>query len=281
MQRLSNIILLLVLIPLSLSAKGSDNIKSELSVQKNFADSLFASEDYYAAITEYKRLIYFDSSKTYAYYANFRIGEAYKYGGFFDLAEEFFEKAEASTTDVTEKLAAEMEIVKSEILQRKINEALNRLDALARSGYDEAEINYWRGWAYLFGGSLNLSSEYFRKSQKAEFLTRITSAYSDSLYSVSDVKLMSYIFPGAGQIYLGEYFSGVMSLAWNALWIYVTANAFSDGRIIEGFLVGDLLWLRFYRGNVQNAERLAKEKNVKFVNRLLENLQNNYRGEKP
>jgi TM2 domain-containing membrane protein YozV len=252
-----------------------------LELQKRYADSLFNAENYYQAITEYKRLAFFDYAKKYAYDINYKIALAYKEGGFYDNAKSYFKRAVECAENIEQKEKAQIEAVKNFILARKTDDALNYLDELESAGEDESEINYWRGWAHLFAGRLNLSARYFYLADKNQTLARQVDTYADSLYSVSNVKLLSYIIPGAGQIYVGEYFSGLMSFAWNALWIYVTANAFADGRIIEGFLVGDLLWLRFYRGNIQNAERFANEKNVKLLNRLLGNLQRNYRGEKP
>ncbi len=254
---------------------------SALKAQKRYADSLFAAGNYYRAITEYKRLEFFDGNKTFAYDAALQIAAAYKRGGFFERAETYFNKAIETAPDATKRLRAETELVKNYIISRQTDRALNFLDKLENAGESESTINYWRGWAYLFSGKTNLSAYHFARSGKADSLAAAVRAYGDSLFSVSTAKTLSYIIPGAGQIYLGEYFSGAMSFLWNALWIYVTANAFSDGRIIEGFLVGDLLWLRFYRGNIQNAERFAKEKNVKLLNGLLINLQKHYRGEKP
>ncbi len=254
---------------------------TDLARQKAYADSLFETGDFYKAITEYKRLAFFDAENNFEFYANFKIALAYKNGGFFDNALEYFDKAQRLAKTEKELSSANFETVKTLILAKRTNKALNLLDKLERENYEKSQVEYWRGWAYLFARRLNLSSYHFANSGKADELAVKIKSLSDSVYSVSTAKLLSYIIPGAGQFYAGEYFSGAMSFAWNALWIYVTANAFIDGRIIEGFLVADLLWLRFYRGNIQNAERFAIEKNVKLVNKLLINLQKNYKGEKP
>jgi hypothetical protein len=87
--------------------------------------------------------------------------------------------------------------------------------------------------------------------------------------------------PGAGQIYTGNYLSGILSLGWNILWGYTTITAFQANRIFDGIMVGDLLWLRFYNGNNQNAEKFAIEKNLEISNNALIYLQNVYTGEKP
>ena len=75
--------------------------------------------------------------------------------------------------------------------------------------------------------------------------------------------------------------SGVLSLGWNALFGYLTVQAFSADRVFDGIVVGSMLWLRFYNGNLTNAEKFAVEKNSVLNNETLEYLQKNYQGLKP
>ena len=100
-------------------------------------------------------------------------------------------------------------------------------------------------------------------------------------YSVNFAKVISYILPGAGQFYTGNYLSGLMSLGWNVLWGYLTITSFIEDRALDGILIGSLLWMRFYRGNVQNAEKFAVEENIRVSNNAYEFLKNNYTGLKP
>jgi hypothetical protein len=100
-------------------------------------------------------------------------------------------------------------------------------------------------------------------------------------YSVNFAKIISYILPGAGQIYTGNYVSGLLSLSWNILLGYFTINAFMEDRAFDGVVIGSLLWLRFYRGNIQNAVDFAVEKNSEISNRALEKIQKDFKGIKP
>ena len=104
---------------------------------------------------------------------------------------------------------------------------------------------------------------------------------SSDKYNVTTAKILSYLIPGAGQFYTGHYLSGILSLGWNALWGYLTVKAFVDDRIFDGFVIGNFLWLRFYVGNLQNAEKFAEETNLIIANKALSYLQNQYKGEKP
>jgi hypothetical protein len=87
--------------------------------------------------------------------------------------------------------------------------------------------------------------------------------------------------PGSGQIYAGNYFSGFLSLAWNVAAGYFTINSFLANRAFDGIVIGELVWLRFYKGNVENAEKYAVQKNLEVSNKTLKFLQEEYRGLKP
>jgi hypothetical protein len=89
------------------------------------------------------------------------------------------------------------------------------------------------------------------------------------------------ILPGFGQFYTGEYLGGLLSIAWNVFAGYLTINAFNQERIFDGIVTANLLWFRFYRGNFQNAEKFAQEKNLLIMNETLNFLQNEFIGLKP
>jgi tetratricopeptide (TPR) repeat protein len=254
---------------------------SPLRIQKLYADSLFNAGNYYQAITEYKRLIFFDKACELKTYSLEQIAVAYKKGGFYKNAADYFSEALINTEDIVEKGKIEISLVRTFLCERKIDKALNELDEYETFSGDSLIADYWRGWTYMLNNQTRLASYYFKRSKAGNEIAERLDSIAQKEYSVFNVKLMSYILPGSGQIYTGHYLSGAMSFAWNALFGYMTIKAFHDRRIVEGLLIGDLLWYRFYRGNIQNAEKFANEKNIKLINQLIENLQNNYKGKMP
>jgi hypothetical protein len=46
-------------------------------------------------------------------------------------------------------------------------------------------------------------------------------------------------------------------------------------------MTGNFLWLRFYSGNLQNAEKFVHKRNLEISNSALRFLQNEYKGAKP
>ncbi len=142
------------------------------------------------------------------------------------------------------------------------------------------EINYWRGWAYIFSDDWDKALATFSKIQNEHQLVLFCDSIKSDLYNPQLAKMLSLI-PGAGQFYTGEYVSGFISIGWNVLWGYLTINAFIEDRVLDGLLIGSLLWWRFYSGNIQNAEKFALEKNLDITNSALRYLQNYFNGKKP
>jgi len=251
--------------------------------QFNLAKKLYDEENYFDAVTEFKRLLFFDESGTYSYQANDLIGLSYKYGGKFSDAVRHFTIAELDSKTDSEIYNSRLEIIKVNILRRTIQRALILLDSLendARFNKNLEEINYWRGWAYIFSDDWEKASSSFSKIQPNHQLVVFCDSINNDLYTVQLAKILSFV-PGAGQFYTGEYVSGLISIGWNVLWGYLTINAFIEDRVFDGLMIGTLLWWRFYSGNIQNAEKFALEKNLEKTNSALHYLQNNYIGKKP
>jgi tetratricopeptide (TPR) repeat protein len=278
MNFVSKILLLIILAGKIISAQD------QLAEQLNKAKTLYSQEKYYNTITELKRLIFFDSDRKYSYTVNELIGECYKKGAKFSEALNYFTRAEISARTPEEVYTCRINMIKINILRRTTNRALSLLDALEadkRFSDKQKEIYYWRGWTYIFADEWDKASDQFAKISTDNELKKFCDSTDNQKYSVLESRLLSYFIPGAGQIYTGNYLSGILSLGWNILWGYTTITAFEADRIFDGIMVADFLWLRFYNGNNQNAENFAIEKNLEITDRSLIYLQNVYRGDKP
>lgn len=251
--------------------------------QFNLAKKLYAEENYFDAVTEFKRLLFFYEEDNYSYETNLLIGLSYKEGSKFSEAIQHFAIAELNSKNMDEVFIARLEIVKINVLRRTTDRALTLLDSLqndSRFGNRIDEIDYWRGWAYIFSDDWKQAASYFSKSENGHQLSQICDSLDNDLYDPTLAKTLS-IIPGAGQFYTGEYVSGLISIGWNVLWGYLTINAFMEERVFDGLMIGTLLWWRFYSGNIQNAEKFAIEKNLEMTNLALRYLQNDYNGKKP
>jgi len=254
---------------------------NKLDKQKHYADSLFTAEHYYEAITEYKRLLFFDENEIYNYEANYKIGLCYKSGAKFNDAIKYFKISLQNCSNNKSITKLKTQIVRVNILRRTIPEALLLLSELESTSIEPDSIIYWRGWAFMMHGDWDLAATEFEKISINHPLKVLSDSVHSAQYSVQLAKIMSHIIPGSGQFYTGNYLSGTLSLAWNGLWGYLTINAFVTDRAVEGILMGSLLWTRFYRGNFQNAHDFAIDKNIEISNNAYRYLSTKYIGEKP
>lgn len=258
--------------------------QSELELQFQYAGLLYENENYFDAVTEFKRVLFFDDKKEFQFSANFYIADSYKSGGMFSEAIRYFTLAELASQTIDDVYICKIENIKLNILRRTTERANRLIDELLsdeRFTNKTKELYYWKGWSYIFSDKWEEASNEFSKIKPDHELSSFSQAIYDSLYDVQFAKVLSYIIPGAGQFYTGEYLSGILSLGWNALWGYLTINAFTEERVFDGLVVANFLWLRFYNGNLYNAEKFAREKNRKITNRALDYLQSTYIGDKP
>lgn len=258
---------------------GQNSFESQFEL----AEKLYSEEKYFDAVTEFKRLLYFDESGYYDFNANLLIGLCYKKGGKLSEAIEYFSLAKLNSNSNQDYFESSIEIIKINILRRTTGRAFALLDTLAndtRFVNKIEEINYWRGWAYIFSDDWETATSTFSKYQDGQRLASLCDSVNSELYNPQLAKYLS-IIPGAGQFYTGEYVSGLISIGWNVLWGYLTIEAFIEERVFDGVLIGSLLWWRFYSGNIQNAEKFALEKNLEITNTALYFLQQKYGGEKP
>ncbi len=252
--------------------------------QFNLAKKLYSDENYFDTVTELKRLLFFNANSEYIYRAYETIGKSYKQGAKFSDAIRYFTLAEINAQSVDEIYSSRIEIIRVNILRRTTGRAFKLLDSLEadiRFSDKNDEINYWRGWAFIFADDWENATAIFAGIDSTNEITLLAKEVNDDLYSVSFAKTISYIIPGAGQFYTGEYISGLLSLGWNVLWGYLTIKSFIDERIFDGIVIANFLWLRFYRGNLQNAEKFAMEKNLIISNKALKYLQFKFKGLKP
>jgi hypothetical protein len=258
--------------------------QNTLEQQFDYANQLFDQEKFYDAITEVKRLQFFDKENIYSFQSNLLIGKSYKDGAKFDEAVKYLTLAEINAKSDEEYFVAKTLNARTNILRRTTKQAeriLNDLLNDPRFRSNEKEIKYWMGWNYIFSDEWEKANEIFNENSLDTSLANLCKSVDDEMYNLNFAKYSSYLIPGFGQFYTGEYISGTLSLGWNILFGYLTINAFVEDRIFDAIIIGNFLWLRFYSGNVQNAEKFAVQKNLEISNKGLDHLQHKYTGERP
>lgn len=280
MASFNRLIVLAILIILTSHSFTQTNYENQFDLAKN----LMNEKKYFDAITEFKRLIFFEKDSGNIYLNYSLLGDCYKAGAKFDESIYYYTLAEINAKNFDGIYESQIKIIRSNILRRTTQRAISLLDSLSVNKFyaDKIdEINYWRGWAFIFSDDWESAADEFAKVDSAKQLEEFCRLTDNKLYSVPFVKAMSFIFPGLGQFYTGNYVSGVISLGWNILWGYTAIKAFAADRIFDGIMVSNFLWFRFYRGNFENAEKFAEEANLLQTNKALNWLQNEFNGSKP
>ncbi len=280
MRCFNRLIVFVILIFLTCSSFSQTIYESQFELAKN----LMGKKKYFDAITEFKRLIFFEKDSGNIYLNYSLMGECYKAGAKFDESIYYYTLSEINSKTSGQIYDAQINIVRSNILRRTTDRALTLLDSLeANQKYSDKinDINYWRGWAFIFTDDWEAAAGEFSKVDSAKQLEEFCRLTDNKLYSVPLVKAMSFILPGLGQFYTGNYVSGVISFAWNVLWGYTAIKAFAADRVFDGLMVSNFLWFRVYRGNFENAEKFAEADNLIETNKALNWLQNEFTGTKP
>lgn len=254
---------------------------SLLQAQLRYSNKLFSEEKYFDAVTEYKRLIYFDGLKQLHFTAYCKMAECFRSGARLDDAISAYTSAIQCSPNTSAKDKIKLEIAKLQMLKQDFGASLSILQDLEKSLEQKSTVSYWRGWIYMFMDRWEDASKEFSISDSTIKLKDFCDSISQKRYDPEKARLLSAILPGTGQLYTGNYFQAAVSFAWNALWLYDVIDAFAADRIFDGVVVGEMLWFRFYFGGRESAENMANEKNKRIFQESLLFLNNEFKGFKP
>lgn len=275
---------LLLLVSFAGSALGAQDQTPERLI--SFADHLFDQGDYYRAITEYERVIFFYPNHDLAKTSRYQIALSYLKGNRVTEAITRFRKlADDYPAEETGKrslfMIGEAYAQKSDY-QQAIDVFERFLNTYAHDPKtDEARIRI--GWSYLRQGNWEQASEEFGRippgsplHAQAEGLAEESKSYphipAKSPYLAGG---LSAVAPGAGQLYLGRPRDATISFLLNGLFIWGTVEAFRNDNDVTGAI---LLFFEsgWYLGNVYNAINGAHKYNRDARREFLDRLSNQY-----
>ncbi len=238
------------------------------------ANGLFDTGNYEEAITEYKRFICFNPDHEMCSDAYFRIGLAYRNQERWWEAVDAMRKAMAITAD--DSLRDERRISTAIILIASGDYSAAEFELLRVAHF--SDNSFLKKKAFFFLGVRYLYAFRWEESRKA-FEHYFSDSLSpeadelDSLFSLSTglvykspgvAKWLSTFLPGSGQIYCGEWRSGINALAINSLTAYLLIDALLDHRLQDVIIGHVTLFDRYYRGNRSNAEKAASSRNERL-----------------
>ena len=247
-----------------LTAIGED---TPLSLGSHF----FKLGNFDDAITEYRRFLFFHPAdpRTAETYRN--IGIAYREQGHWGEAVAAMHAAVQHASNPEEKSEYQLEIAVIFIAAKDYD--LGRLELIkARMRNPSAPVHrraqFLESIALIYQFRWAEAGEVLRNYITDEKLdTLLDNAVNAPQKSARLAKVLSAILPGAGQVYAGNWRSGLNALALNGVLGYLTVDAALDQHYVDAVLWAGVIFSRYYRGNIFRAEEAVTQFNTQQSHR--------------
>lgn len=222
-------------------------------------------ENYDAAITSYKRFLFFHPVDDRVPETYHNIGIAYRQQGLLEEAIGAMRQAVIHTSD--RDLKSEYQIDLAVTLLANQDYDLARLELIkATIRRPSAPLNRR---ALLLQGVTNIYQ--FRWDEAREVLQNYTNDDTlDELFNKASnlprkspkiANILSIILPGTGQTYAGNFKGGLNALALNGIFGYVAIDSILDKNYGDAILWTYFIFLRYYQGNLYRAGKAVDEYN--------------------
>ena len=237
---------------------------------------LAAQGNYDAAITEYKRFLFFHPDDS-------RVGEVYYNTG---LAY----KAQGLWTEAVTALRTAIYLAINNETKSEYQLAL-AVTLIATKNYDLAQLELIKVVLRkpslpLFRRALFLQAVAYIYQFRWEEARSVLQDYTtderlDALFaaalnmpqkSIKVAKVLSTILPGAGHVYTGDWRDGLNALLLNGALGFLAIDAVLDEHYTDAALWGGFIFLRYYRGNTFRAGAAAEQFNLRESRRTAEAL---------
>jgi outer membrane protein assembly factor BamD (BamD/ComL family) len=271
------IVLLLLATPGALRAQPA-----AASIDVSFANSLFHEQDYYRAITEYKRFLHLHPDSPTAVDVRYAIGLAYFRSEKWDVAAEAFQAVREA--DPAGAAGSRATLMAAEAAYRKgdFPEALDAFSAFVRHHSADPSVVDARMrivQCYLQLGNIRHARDQAAKVHEENaadlrmktLLTETAAVQDVPAKSPALAGTLSALVPGAGQLYIGRPRDAGVSFLINGSMIALAAVAFHNDEPVAGGIVA-LVELSWYTGNIYGAVNGAHKYNRHQRRRFVDSL---------
>lgn len=259
---------------------NADDADSER--QFDFAESLFQEGDFFRAITEYKRFIFFHPEDGLVEDALFKIGESYFRAGRWEETiasmDEFLDEfPESDLTDAAVYLKAT-----AQKNLKRYEEALTSYGQIIKRG-----IEPYRDQAIYQSALLFVERDEWEKARSV-FMTMPESSplypaartFSAGLERINEIPAKSpavagslaAVLPGAGHVYTERYRDAALAFLLNAAFIWSAVELFKKEEYVTGGIV-TFFELGWYSGNIYSAVSSAHKYNERSKGEYIKELQ--------
>ena len=234
-----------------------------LSLGGHFA----AQGNYDAAITEYKRFLFFHPDDSRIGEVHYNIGLAYKAQGLWTEAVTALRTATYLAINSETKSAYQLTLAVTLIATK--NYDLAQLE-LIKVVLRKPSVPLLRRSLFLQGVTYIYR---FRWEEARSILQdytldeRLDALFEDALNipqkSIKVAKVLSTIFPGAGHIYAGDWRDGLNAFLLNGALGFLTIDAILAEHYTDAVLWGGTIFFRYYRGNTFRAKEAVSQFNLR------------------
>jgi tetratricopeptide (TPR) repeat protein len=233
-------------------------------------------ENYDAAITEYKRFLFFHPGDTRAAAVYQKIGLAYRAQELWQEAISMMRNAVSHALSEQEKSKYQLELAVTLIASQNYDLArleLIRLTIRNPSGAVYQRALFLQAVAYLYQFQWEEAREALRHYTTDEMLDILfDKAVNLPQKSPKVAKVLSIILPGTGQIYAGNWRGGLNALALNGAFGFVAVNSVLDRHYVDAVSWTYFIFQRYYLGNLYRAEKTVREFNEDKSRRAASNI---------
>jgi len=268
----------------SLSPKNiSPSANDSPNTLRQFADTLFHEEDYYRAITEYKRFIFLYPAHPKAKETKFLIGFSYLKGEKWDAAISAFSEI---FSEKVEFLIGQAHFFANRYAAAR-SEWASFLEKYPKSKLKDA-THYQIGWSYFLEETHEKAKEEFKKvgtpagggstlkSHANKMIEEIDQWEEHPRRSPFLAGTLSAIVPGSGQWYTGRFWDGLSALVLNGIFAYGIYKTF-DAKLYPASGILIFFGLGFYGGNIFFAVLGAHKFNRNIKESQWQRLKNRHR----
>ncbi len=253
-------------------------------LQLGLADSFMAEGEYYRAITEYKKFLYFFPEAEQTAYVQLQIGMAHYHGGECPQAIAAFARVRQTYPSQHFATAAFYEGV----CRSRLHEPAVAQDGFARvlaaepgtplaaealAGTSLAALDR-DDWAGSRAALEQLAADYADTPQglgARDGLPLLAAAQARPRKSPLLAGTLSAVVPGSGHAYAGHYRDGLVAFLVNGLFITATAVAIDHENYPAAALLAGV-GLPFYLGNIYGAASAADQWNLRIARDLHDEL---------
>lgn len=232
--------------------------------------------NYDAAITEYKRFLFFHPDDPRVGEVYYNIGLAYKAQSLWTEAVDALRIATHLAIDSETKSAYQLELAVTLIATKNYDLAQLELIKVVLRKPSVPLLRralFLQGVAYIYQfrweDARNVLQDY-TTDERLDVL--FEAALNIPQKSIKVAKVLSTIFPGAGHIYAGDWRNGLNALLLNGALGFLTIDAVLAEHYTDAVLWGGTIFLRYYRGNTFRATEAVSQFNLRESRRAAEAL---------